>query len=180
MLRFDDRVWFLWAAWILLLPLNWLLAASFAAVAHEACHVAAVIVVGGKVRGITVAPFGSIIETEGIDGLRELICALAGPLGSFGLALSICRFPVLGLCALIHGLFNLLPVYPLDGGRVLLRFLEYILPKNAEMTFQWVERTALILLLCLIVVVSQRYSFGILSIFFCVFVIIKALLRKKP
>lgn len=48
---------------------------------------------------------------------REAVCALAGPLGSFVLVSLGKYWPELALMALGQGIFNLIPVYPLDGGR---------------------------------------------------------------
>lgn len=119
MLHLDDRVWILWALWILLIPAPWLLGAVAAACVHELCHIGAVCFFSGKVRRIAIGPFGAKIHAEGISGIQEAVCALAGPAGSF-LCVGLIRiFPVFSLCALVQGLFNLLPVYPMDGGRAL-------------------------------------------------------------
>lgn len=119
MVRIEGRTWLLWAAWILLLPAKWIICSTVAALVHEAFHLISIFVVGGKVRSITIGPSGVIIEAIEISGYREVICALAGPAGSFFLAGMIPRFPLLGFCGLVQGLFNLLPIYPLDGGRAM-------------------------------------------------------------
>ena len=119
MIRLDDRVWILWAIWILLFPAQWLFGAAAAACVHETGHILAVLLLGGNVQRIDIGPFGAKIHAVGIEGVREALCALAGPAGSFLCLLLIRKLPVLGLCALVQGCFNLLPVYPLDGGRVL-------------------------------------------------------------
>ena len=51
--------------------------------------------------------------------MQEVSCPSAGPLVSLTLCLLSRWMPILGLCALVQGLFNLLPVYPMDGGRIL-------------------------------------------------------------
>ena len=124
MIWVDDRVWFLGALLILVLPLKWLVAATAAACIHELFHLAAILLQGGRIRRIIVRPLGAVIEAERIGGLREAVCALAGPLGSLLPVLMIHRFPLIGLCALVQGVFNLLPVYPMDGGRALLRMVD--------------------------------------------------------
>lgn len=180
LLRFDNRVWLLWAVWILLLPLKWIFAAAAAACIHEVCHIAAVLLLGGRVRGITVAPLGAVIEVEGVHGYREILCTLAGPVGSFLLMSLIHRFPLLGLCGLVQGVFNLLPVYPLDGGRALAGFLEATVPNQAGMISLWIERIVFFLLMALVIFVSLRYSLGFFPVMFCVLMIINARLRKRP
>ena len=109
----------MWALWFLLLPTRWLLGSAAAACVHETGHILAVFLLGGKVQRIVIGPFGAKIHAEGLDGYREALCALAGPVGSFFCLLLIRIFPVMGLCALVQGSFNLLPLYPLDGGKAL-------------------------------------------------------------
>ncbi len=118
--------WVIWALWLLLLPFSWLLCALTAALVHEAFHIAAVILAGGSVRRICVGCFGARIEAEGTPGSREALCILAGPFGSLLLVCLIRRFPVLGLCGLIQGGFNLLPICPLDGGRALQSLIGWV------------------------------------------------------
>lgn len=124
-----------WAYWfgallILLLPLNWLLAAATAAVFHELCHAGAIYALGGRVYSLRIGITGAVMETE-LDGRgREALAALAGPGGSFLLVLLGRWIPRVAVCAAIQGLFNLLPLYPLDGGRALRRGLEGFLPEG--------------------------------------------------
>lgn len=180
MISFDDRVWLLWAVWLLLLPLNWLAAAATAAVAHELCHMIAVVLLGGKIRHVEVRPYGTEMAVYGIDGTREVLCALAGPLGSFALVLLIHRFPVLGLCALVQGSFNLLPLYPLDGGRALKELLNVVIPSCGYTVFTWIEKMGLVFMLCISGWFCLRYSLGFFPFFAVVFVLTRALVRKSP
>ena len=114
------------AAALLILPLPLLLSFLLAAVIHEWCHYAALWMMGVNVYKITVGCNGASMETEYMEPGREVVCALAGPMGSFLLAAGYRIFPQLAVYGLIQGCFNLLPVYPLDGGRVLKGILEIL------------------------------------------------------
>lgn len=59
------------------------------------------------------------IHTGDMSPAEAVICALSGPLGGLLLTLTIGYLPRLALCALVQSIFNLLPFYPLDGGRAL-------------------------------------------------------------
>ena len=107
------------AVGVLVLPLHWFAGAMVAAVVHELCHIAAIYAVGGRVWGIAVGEMGTVIQTSRLSPGREWICALSGPAGSFLLVLLRRHFPTIAVCALVQGCFNLLPLYPLDGGRML-------------------------------------------------------------
>lgn len=104
-------------------------------VAHELAHSVVARSLGLEVRSITLFLFGGVSNLAG-EAKRpsiEFRVAIAGPLTSFALAAAAFGFAVLvdagpaveataGYLALINvalGLFNLLPGFPLDGGRVL-------------------------------------------------------------
>lgn len=129
------------AAFLLLaVPLKWLLAAWMAAIIHELCHIAAIHACGGSVCEIKVGAGGAILETASMTAGRELLCALAGPLGSLLLTLLLRHLPELAICGLIQGIYNLLPLYPLDGGRSL-RCLFSFAGEKGEKGFRIIEIT---------------------------------------
>ena len=117
----------LWAFLILTLPPKLLLASAAAAMIHEACHAGAVWLTGGGIQRIRMEAGGIVMDVTQMDAPRELICAVAGPAGSLLLACMPC--PPLAFCALVQGLFNLIPIMPLDGGRMLGSILELTVPK---------------------------------------------------
>lgn len=116
---------------LLTLPLRWLLAAVFAAGVHEMCHVLALRLCGGRIFRIRIGPAGAALETDSLSFPREMLCALAGPAGSFLLLFLGKRFPEAAVCGAVQGIYNLLPIYPLDGGRALRCFLGMVLPGKA-------------------------------------------------
>lgn len=154
----DPWACFLGALLLLTLPLPWLLAAVAAAGFHEICHLGAIYALGGRVLSFRVGPTGAVMETEISGPWRECLAALAGPAGSLALVFTARRLPHIALCACIQGLFNLLPIYPLDGGRVLRCILAgrqrtiYILESIAALVlagflFRWSAFWALFLLI---------------------------------
>lgn len=119
MVRLDPKMYILLALLLLTLPLPWLLAAVTAALFHELCHLAAVRLAGGRVTGLTIGPGGAVMEGQLPPGVGAGLAILAGPAGSLTL-LALCHVcPRIALCAGIQGLFNLLPLPWLDGGRAL-------------------------------------------------------------
>ena len=100
-----------------------------AAAAHEAGHVMAIYLVGGRVAGIRLGVCDAKIEAVGLGYRQEVFCALAGPGMSVLLCLALRSvFPTCAAISLLLGLFNALPVYPLDGGRALRAALCLCLP----------------------------------------------------
>ena len=113
------------AAVLLTAPFPWLLAAALAAAIHELGHMAAIYLLGGRVRLGDIRLSSANLYISALDPGRELAAVLAGPLFSFLAVLLWPIAPRLALCAGAQLCYNLLPIYPLDGGRILCCLLPY-------------------------------------------------------
>ena len=124
----ENELWgcYFLALLLLTVPLKLLAAAAVAAGFHELCHIWAVRALGGRVEGAAFTAGGAVLDISGLSSGAEALAAAAGPLGSFLLLLLVRICPALALCAFVQGCFNLLPVYPLDGGRILVCAMEYL------------------------------------------------------
>lgn len=118
-IRIDNWFCFFAALLLLTVPIRWIAAGVFAAVIHELGHFLAVRLLGGEVISTTVSFRGARMEALPMSQGREILCILAGPAASFSLLLLARIAPRIAICGLIQGVYNLLPIYPLDGGRVL-------------------------------------------------------------
>ena len=103
---------------VLLLPLRVLLGIVLAAAVHELGHLTAMYFLGVPVLGIVFRPSGARIEAGPMEPGVEVICALAGPVAGAVTIFAWKWFPELAVAGLVQTVFNLIPVYPLDGGRV--------------------------------------------------------------
>ena len=104
---------------LLVLPMDWLLAALMAAAGHELGHFLCLKIWRIPVYALSVSAGGCRMETGVLTLRQEFFCALAGPAASLWLALCRRWMPLTAFCALVQGMFNLLPIYPMDGGRIL-------------------------------------------------------------
>ena len=124
---------FLMGALLLLtLPLPWLAGAAAAACVHELGHLLAIWLLDAGHPEFRMGCTGAKIHTAFSEPWREFICAAAGPTASLLLLLVAKLFPRIALCGFVQGLYNLLPIYPLDGGRMLCSALKEWLPAKAE------------------------------------------------
>ncbi len=141
------------ALMILVLPLNWLLAAVAAAVIHELFHYLAIRACCGKGAELSLYAPGAKMTLPPMSRGREVLCALAGPLGGLTLLLFARWIPRVAMCAAFQSLFNLMPVYPLDGGRALQSLLSILC------------RPPVCRFLCACVAVICRVSISILAVY---------------
>lgn len=114
---FDYGFCFLTALLLLTLPLHWVAACFLAALFHELGHYLAVLLLGGKISCLEFSFCGARMYASALPPERELLCLLAGPAASLSMLLFVRIFPQLSLCGLIQGVYNLLPIGNLDGGK---------------------------------------------------------------
>ena len=109
------------------------------------CHIIMIRMCGGCIIGYKFTISGAQIRTQPLSLLQELLCAAAGPLGGMSLVLLADVFPRLAFCAGVHSVYNLLPIHPLDGGRLLRCTALLLLPERmAEMFCAAVEKLCLV------------------------------------
>lgn len=147
------------------LPLPWLAAASVAAMVHEAGHYIAILLLGGGGAGIRFYATSAKMCLPQMGRCRELVCTLAGPVFGLVLAALYPWLPRTALCALGQSAFNLLPVYPLDGGRSMHCILQMILPPpKAERVANVIELSVRCAVVCGAIVATFFLNFGVLPL----------------
>jgi stage IV sporulation protein FB len=112
-----------------------LVAASVAI--HEWVHVFAIRFMGGKVESVKFFPLGMMARArrlERLHGWERYVVFAAGPVANFAIAfwawftshtsyVGVAWMDALAFYNIVLGVFNLTPVLPLDGGRILWQFL---------------------------------------------------------
>ena len=97
---------------------------GLSALCHELGHLAALRLAGAGVEMFRLTAFGAEIraDTRYLPYGREILCTLAGPVVNLVLALILARVAgdyILAGANFLLGIFNLLPIPSLDGGRTL-------------------------------------------------------------
>ena len=164
---------------LLIVPLRLLIAAIISAVTHELFHILALRFLCVPIDEVYIGLRGAKISTQPMTQKQELFCALAGPIGGILLIPFYRWIPAISLCAFAQSLYNLLPLYPTDGGRVLRCCAHLLLPdKDAHVFTCGLE----ILTLSMIVAVSIYGSFwlhlGIIPLLFAFSVLLQSTWRK--
>lgn len=180
-IRISGAAFLYLALLILLLPLRWVAAAICAAAIHECCHILAILLCGGRITAFRIGQGGAVLETGALSTGYELVCALAGPAGSLLLLAASQVWPLLAVCAFVQGIFNLMPVYPMDGGRVLhcAASLLFGQARGWQVT-TFIEGCFRIALLLFVIILCLRYSLGLLPLLLCVLPLYRVIRRKTP
>ena len=164
---------------IVLFPFKWLSAWVLAAAVHELGHAIAVNMSGHRIHCLDISFMGARIITDNLDS-DEWYCALAGPAFGLLLGLTIQIFPRLGICAIFQSFINLLPIYPMDGGRAIRCALCSIWSEEKGKTIA--SFIACITTFILIVLISHLKDTGLSCLLITILILteLKTLLRKIP
>ena len=98
---------------------------------HEAGHLITLRLLKSEIHSLRFELCGATIHTAPMPYLQELLAALAGP--AVNLVLFLCcsrQFPKFALVNFCLLFYNLLPFYPLDGGRALRALLHLLLEEQ--------------------------------------------------
>ena len=101
---------------------------GWAALLHEGGHLFALYLCGGQLDRLELSLLGcNLVVKSGLSYPKDLLCCLAGPVASVIGAGAAGRMGLYALAgfSLTLGLFNLLPLPTLDGGRLVVLFLQW-------------------------------------------------------
>lgn len=140
---------------------------ALSALCHELGHLGALRLVGARVERFRLTAFGAEIlaDTQYLPYGRELLCTLAGPAVNLVLALVFARITgdyVLAGANLLLGVFNLLPMPTLDGGRALHLLVSWLSdPMAADRFCARVGMFCAMLLTAAALIMTVRYHAGL-------------------
>ena len=166
------------AMMLLTVPLRWLTASLVAAAIHELGHYLALFFSGADVRSFRIRPFGAQMESTPLTSWKQLFCQLAGPVGGLAGVLLWRWMPRVAVCGLLQSAFNLIPIWPLDGGKIL-RYVLHMVRLNPRLC-RIMEYTVCLIFILLVVWISLHKRLGILPIIFLCYILLQSDLVKTP
>lgn len=162
----NASVFVLIALMLLVLPFHWIIAAVLAAAIHEFFHYFALRLLCVRINRLEIGLTGAIMDVEPMPPYKELICALAGPVGGLCLLLFSRWIPRISICAAVQSFYNLLPLYPLDGGRALRSCIRIISPDNEEKLCSAIQMFCLICISLAAIYATFWIGLGVLPLLF--------------
>lgn len=164
---------------LLFIPVRLLFAAITSAAVHELFHIAAMRIMKIDIYAIRVGINGAKIETAPMNDFQEFVCALAGPIGGLLLLFLFRVMPVVALTAAVQSLYNLLPLYPTDGGRALKSGMRMVFHESVvERAVYITEIITLSMIVAFCVFGSVWLRLGVIPGLFAVALLLKSSKRK--
>lgn len=148
---------------------------------HELAHIIVALLLKVDVREVTLLPIGINAKYEAkISNKKELIISLAGPLASFlfSIILKNETFKIINVCI---GFYNLIPISPFDGGKIIKNILRIILGERTGRKINYKISKTFVAFICIISIIGvayfKNYYMVILAIY--IFYISKEELEKE-
>lgn len=156
-------------------PANSFFPFLFSASAHEAGHLIALLAMHIPVKRFSLTACGAVLETPMLPYWQELIAAAAGPAVNLLLfAVLMRKMPLFSLINFFLFSYNLLPFYPLDGGRILRAVLSMLLPqKSARILEKCITVFGMAALTGFCIYLTCVWHAGLWPVILCAIIIIK-------
>ncbi|WP_413854739.1 site-2 protease family protein [Candidatus Ruminimicrobium bovinum] len=157
---------------------------SFLIIIHELGHLLMALLLGGELIKINIYPLGGISKFKfdlNISIIKEFLVLISGPimqiigyfilvniLKDYNKLISIYHYSIL--------IFNLVPIYPLDGGRILNLFLSIFIPYKKSLIL------SIILSIIFIVLIFSYFIFNNITInivVISIFLLYKVIIEYK-
>ena len=117
-IQIDSAVYLHLALLLLILPVQYIMCFVLSGLLHELGHFLALKIMKVPVFSFRITSSGALMQTGSLTPLQELICAAAGPATGVLTCMMGSVFPLLAVCAFVQTTYNLIPLYPMDGGRI--------------------------------------------------------------
>lgn len=160
---------------------DWLKNLLLAALLHECGHVAVLWYYGIPIQKIRLSSLGATIGVGTVSYRQEISCAAAGPAANALLAAAF-RYlsPRFAFCNLGLLAFNLLPIYPLDGGRILRALLGRCEePFRAEKTEAFVAAASAVCVMLASLYVSCRFTHDLFPLLLAASVLLRPVMANR-
>lgn len=147
---------------------------------HELAHIITSLILKVDVEIIELAPFGvHATYLQKISNLKEFVISLAGPIMSMLLAI-LYGNRLYMMINMIIVILNLLPIYPLDGGKILRCILKVFLKENQAINLsKYITNILLIILAFASVFLCLKFkNFSLLFTTLCIFKIASNEMKK--
>lgn len=131
------------------------------ALLHELGHLGVGMLLGFKPNSITINPLGvslifktKVEDAENILCIRRLIIALAGPMVNLAILIIgiLLKRDIIIYGNLLLLIFNLIPIYPLDGGRILKQIIHIY--KGKEIAYKRIIEISKVTIIILTILTS--------------------------
>lgn len=151
---------------------------------HEMAHLVTGIILGVKPKRIDVYALGLSLEFYSFGhitykNLRKILIYIAGPLINFVIAIVLVilndkTYLDIIYINLILGFFNLLPIYPMDGGRILKQVLTIIKgEKTSKIIINRVSNIVVTLItICYSILILYVHNFAIFMVIIYLWIIL--------